>query len=205
MNGPAYPSNAALNWLLSSGRKRAARHVPGRERGRRNSGADRLALERMLVVERRRRQRIVPDIGHAEHFEHGRGVGGRIVALHASGVQPGHVDALATEAVAELHVVRHELHMAEANSLQRSCNILRHGFVALPAARVAGLVEHGSGSRLVAAEDDCDAHLRHQPFDFLLQQIQLAAIFPCGSHSCEFEVMTRSTLCFSGSDTEPRC
>ena len=62
------------------------------------------------------------------------------------------------------------------SSLQRQRDIPRHGFVALPAAGVAGLVEHASRIRLVAAEDDCDAHPRHQPCDVLLQPIQLATI-----------------------------
>ena len=101
---------------------------------------------------------------------------GGIVPLHAAGIQPRHVDLLATEAVGELHVVRHDLHMAEADSLQRPRNIPRHGFIALPAAAVGGLVEHASRSRLVAAEDDRDAHPRHQPFDALLQPVQIATI-----------------------------
>src|SRR5258708_3719432 len=54
-----------------------AREMPGHEGRGRNAGAGQLALEGMLVVQRRRRQRIMADIGHAEHLQHGRRGAGR--------------------------------------------------------------------------------------------------------------------------------
>ena len=144
--------------------------------GGRNPGAHRFTLERVLTA-------VVVASGSCptrdtKHLEHRRGVSGRIVTLDATGVEPRHVNSLAPEAVGEPHVVRHQPYMAKANSLQRSCNVLRNSFIAFPAACVAGLVKHTSRSGLVAAEDDGDPHPRHQPLDFLLQTVHFAGILP---------------------------
>src|SRR5712691_12188508 len=96
---------------------------------------------------------VVAAIGHTHHLQHGGRVRGRIVALYPAGIEPGHVNASATQSVAEAHIVGHELDVAESMSPERCGNILRHRFVALPRPRIVRLVDDAAGSRFVAAED----------------------------------------------------
>jgi hypothetical protein len=134
------------------------------------------ALERVLVVEHRRRQRVVPDIGNAHHLQHRGRVRERIAALDSAGIEPGHVDAALPQPIAQSHVLGHELDVAKTEPPQRGCDIAGNRLVALPGARIVRLVDHASGRGLVAAEDDGKMHAGFQPLDPMLQSKQIGAI-----------------------------
>src|ERR1700730_2825306 len=98
-----------------------------------------------------------------------------VVALDSSGIEPRHVDAVATQTVAEMHIFRQELHVAEADARERLGNVLRDRLVALPRARIRGLVENAARRGLVAAEYDGNAQARHQALHLVLEAGRLAA------------------------------
>jgi hypothetical protein len=140
-------------------------HVPRHERRGRQADALGRALEHVLVVERGGRERVVADKRHAGHLEHRRGVGGRIVALNAACIEPSHVNVFATQPLAEMHVVRHELDVAKADTPQRGGNVGGHGLIAAPRSRVVRRIDHAAGRRPVAAEYHGQTQPRQQPFD----------------------------------------
>src|SRR5712675_4581 len=98
-----------------------------------------------------------------------------VVALDSSGIEPRHVDAVATQTVAEMHIFRQKLHVAEADACQRLGDVLRDRLVALPRARIRGLVENAARRSLVAAEYDGNAQTRHQALHLVLEPGRLAA------------------------------
>ena len=145
--------------------------VPEDEGRGRDAERLQMALEVVLVVERGGGQRIVPDVGHPEHFQHGRRMRDRAQPLHSARVQPGDVHALFHEAAAKLHVVGKYGDVAAAQTPHRAGDVARDALVALPRPRIAGLMDDGLIGPLVAAVDHREAKTRQK-----LRQLGLQAI-----------------------------
>ena len=173
---PIVADERALEAAVQLRQKRSARHVPGDERRGRKAGGRGLTLERVLVVQRGRGEGIVSDIRHAEHLQRRRGVTGGVVALNAAGIEPCEVDAAATKTLAEMHVLRNELHIPKPDAFQRARDVLRDRFVAFPGAGVGCPIEDAARRGLVAGIDHGDAQLRHQALDLLLKPPDVVAI-----------------------------
>jgi len=139
----------------------------GAERGRGKTGANRFTLEGVLVVQRCRRERVMPDVRHAKHLERRRRVSDGVVALNAPGIEPRHVYPLAAKTVAEIHVFRQCLYVAKSKPAERSCDVLRDRFIALPGPAIAGRINDAARCRLAAPEDHGQSQARFQALDML--------------------------------------
>ncbi|MEZ5775006.1 MAG: hypothetical protein R3D33_10015 [Hyphomicrobiaceae bacterium] len=165
----------------------AVEGMPGKGRRIGDAQCGHHAVEGRFVVEQRRRQRVVADIGNAREFQRRGRMRNRCMALHAAAVQPDEVDLLAAQARGKCHVVGHEAHGAPADAAQCIGDVARHRLVALPGAEIRRLVDDRAPCGLVAAIDDRDARPRQQPRDDRLEirmnfEVGIACTRPTGGN-----------------------
>jgi hypothetical protein len=91
------------------------------------------------------------------------------------------VDAVATQPLAEMHVVRHEMDVTEADPAQRIRDVDCDGLVAFPRSRVSRRVHDATWRQLVAAEYDGQAQPRHKVLDLRLEPAYVGRAILFGS------------------------